>query len=288
MTLLFTVLCFCSYLTTSDCLTDVRRTNQGVIFKAIKEVDVVANIWKSSFVVEIPKDLKTVKNKHHESIIGPSKQKFRQQAHEATSKPTLNKTTWFQNCLAANDQMLHGSNYYNASFAKGTPNPTDLCHTFGYLVQDVITMVKHDHDELVEVSNAVQNMLPPEVNMSRVSKRAPLEIIGRAIGSSLFGYAMAKDVEVMVSHVNHVTAALKGQTYAVQQALTDISMLSKNTNDRLNNMLDLMQFNAISTMQHIDSTGTELSARIEFITQMFNQVMKTRQHIQTAHVHYTN
>ena len=104
---------------------------------------------------------------------------------------------------------------------------------FAPFVRDMISMAKREHDELVEISDEIQELLPPQLNQTKVTRRAILEILERLVGHNIFGLSMTRDVEPMMSHVNQVTATLKGQTVSVKNALSDTSSFSQNTNKRL-------------------------------------------------------
>ena len=285
---LLSLTCIAMCLTPAASIHDVRRLNHGVMFQAITEVEVISEVWKSSFLVEVPKDVKSMGDRHHSMIIG----NVNKLANRGRTGDTMEKTNigtapsyWWLTCLATHDSHVHGTNRYNTNISQDRANQYP-CHMFAPLVRDMVAMTKRAHDELVDVSESIQEILPIQLNQTKVSKRAILEALGRLVGHSILGYSMQKDVDVMMSHVNQVTATLRSQTGSVKHALSDMSMLSRTTNERMKNMLSLVENNALSSMAFAENIGAELGGQLHFTTYLAAQGALTRQALRLARNHY--
>ena len=84
---------------------DVRRLSQGVMFQTVKEVDVTSEVWKSTFLIEIPRDIRTMGHKHHHTIVGDFNKRIDRSNHDIWEKSEVGGTpgNWWTTCLAMQD-----------------------------------------------------------------------------------------------------------------------------------------------------------------------------------------
>ena len=192
----------------------VDRTNNGVYFEGVAEVDQPTGSWIHSFGIQTPRMSKNFGAECRELILNLC------QLNNGT------ELTWMDKCIIE----LVGNRYETWKiYAMINPmNATELrmCQRHSHTLNISINMVWRSCEEIRNMESAVMSLLPKAITSEKVIKRGLINVVGNA-AHYLFGIATAETTDNLENHVKALQNVLTTNQHLVMTVVASMQTLSK-------------------------------------------------------------
>ena len=142
-------------------------------------------------------------------------------------------------------------------------------------IKRLLQAMKRDHESVNELVHLISELFPHETTNPQ-GKRSLFDAIGR-LSHSLFGTATDGMVQAVEKNVLKMADTIKNQNILIKKSVADLTSISRISNERIDNLLQVVKQNTITQIDHLKNETNE------FFEGMGLTLEINRKHIEFIH-----
>jgi hypothetical protein len=239
-------------ITVSYALDDVDRTNNGLYFKAVAEIDHPMGDWTHSFAIPVPRMMESFGPGCHNLVLNLL------HLHDFDSHGLVNASaktaplSWFERCVLTLAKGSFGAQWPATAYRFSSLEQS-MCRRHNSSIVNLLELVHRSCSEVAILENTVKELLPPKLRSDNKITRGFFNWIGKGI-HWLFGLATDSSVAKMQQHVAKFVRNAHLDTTKFDKVVADMQTLSKTTDERIKNILRLVN---ASIPEHITNAEND-------------------------------
>jgi len=228
---------------------NVDRTNNGIFFEAITEIDKPMGYWTHSFGIPVPRMFQSFG-------FGCNKLVVNLLRGNENGTQVASNVTWFDKCVFA----IAGSRFgtWNLFAASNPMNRWEgnMCRKHKRSMSVLMDVLSESCPEIMNIEASTLDLLPKQTKSEKVGKRGLVNAIGEA-AHYLFGIATAETTDNLEKHIAAFAKILNRDNQAMKSVVTGMQTLSRTTDERIKNILTLMNGTVSDSITQLSLTNDE-------------------------------